>query len=90
MLLTQAFRKKFVIPDFQSFCAHIDDLYDNAKNLSGGQVSAGGGAVTMTTEHSNAVLLSCTSQINPVPNIFLLLCDAAGGGLHPPAGPLQS
>uniref|UniRef100_A0A3Q3WK58 glutaminase n=1 Tax=Mola mola TaxID=94237 RepID=A0A3Q3WK58_MOLML len=39
VLLTQAFRKKFVIPDFQSFCAHIDDLYENAKSLSGGQVA---------------------------------------------------
>ncbi|MEQ2184391.1 hypothetical protein GOODEAATRI_007505 [Goodea atripinnis] len=39
VLLTQAFRKKFVIPDFQSFCAHIDELYDNGKNLSGGQVA---------------------------------------------------
>uniref|UniRef100_A0A673AIK9 glutaminase n=1 Tax=Sphaeramia orbicularis TaxID=375764 RepID=A0A673AIK9_9TELE len=39
VLLTQAFRKKFVIPDFQSFCAHMDELYDNAKNLSGGQVA---------------------------------------------------
>lgn len=41
VLLTQAFRKKFVIPDFQSFCAHIDDLYETGKSLSGGQVSAG-------------------------------------------------
>ena len=39
VLLTQAFRKKFVIPDFQSFCGHMDDLFENAKNLSGGQVS---------------------------------------------------
>lgn len=39
VLLTQAFRKKFVIPDFQSFSAHIDELYENAKNMSGGQVS---------------------------------------------------
>ncbi|KAM7375499.1 hypothetical protein PAMA_014558 [Pampus argenteus] len=39
VLLTQAFRKKFVIPDFQSFCGHMDDLYENAKNLSGGQVA---------------------------------------------------
>uniref|UniRef100_A0A3P8V343 glutaminase n=1 Tax=Cynoglossus semilaevis TaxID=244447 RepID=A0A3P8V343_CYNSE len=39
VLLTQAFRKKFVIPDFQPFCAHIDDLFDKAKNLSGGQVA---------------------------------------------------
>uniref|UniRef100_A0A3Q3IYW3 glutaminase n=1 Tax=Monopterus albus TaxID=43700 RepID=A0A3Q3IYW3_MONAL len=39
VLLTQAFRKKFVIPDFQPFCAHIDDLYENGKNLSGGQVA---------------------------------------------------
>uniref|UniRef100_A0A667XPL8 glutaminase n=1 Tax=Myripristis murdjan TaxID=586833 RepID=A0A667XPL8_9TELE len=39
VLLTQAFRKKFVIPDFQPFCAHIDELYENAKNMSGGQVA---------------------------------------------------
>ncbi|KAG7466781.1 hypothetical protein MATL_G00145970 [Megalops atlanticus] len=39
VLLTQAFRKKFVIPDFQSFASHIDDLYENAKKLSGGQVA---------------------------------------------------
>ncbi|XP_008302645.1 glutaminase kidney isoform, mitochondrial-like isoform X1 [Stegastes partitus] len=39
VLLTQAFRKKFVIPDFQPFCAHIDELYDTAKNMSGGQVA---------------------------------------------------
>ncbi|XP_070831738.1 glutaminase kidney isoform, mitochondrial isoform X2 [Chaetodon trifascialis] len=39
VLLTQAFRKKFVIPDFQSFTSHIDELYENAKNLSEGQVA---------------------------------------------------
>uniref|UniRef100_A0A4W6BNF6 glutaminase n=1 Tax=Lates calcarifer TaxID=8187 RepID=A0A4W6BNF6_LATCA len=39
VLLTQAFRKKFVIPDFQSFTSHIDELYESAKNLSGGQVA---------------------------------------------------
>ncbi|XP_043965440.1 glutaminase kidney isoform, mitochondrial isoform X2 [Gambusia affinis] len=39
VLLTQAFRKKFVIPDFQSFSTHINDIFDNGKNLSGGQVA---------------------------------------------------
>ncbi|KAM9709878.1 glutaminase kidney isoform, mitochondrial-like isoform 3-T3 [Menidia menidia] len=39
VLLTQAFRKKFVIPDFQSFTSHIDELYENAKKLTGGQVA---------------------------------------------------
>ncbi|KAM3607391.1 uncharacterized protein V6R79_006924 [Siganus canaliculatus] len=39
VLLTQAFRKKFVIPDFQSFTSHIDELYDSAGKLSGGQVA---------------------------------------------------
>ncbi|XP_029314300.1 glutaminase kidney isoform, mitochondrial isoform X2 [Cottoperca gobio] len=39
VLLTQAFRKKFVIPDFQSFTSHIDELYESAKGLSGGQVA---------------------------------------------------
>ncbi|TNN03642.1 hypothetical protein fugu_000671 [Takifugu bimaculatus] len=39
ILLTQAFRKKFVIPDFQAFTSHIDELYENSKSLSGGQVA---------------------------------------------------
>uniref|UniRef100_A0AAY5L309 glutaminase n=1 Tax=Esox lucius TaxID=8010 RepID=A0AAY5L309_ESOLU len=39
VLLTQAFRKKFVIPDFMSFASEIDALYENAKNLGGGQVA---------------------------------------------------
>ncbi|XP_066544447.1 glutaminase kidney isoform, mitochondrial isoform X2 [Amia ocellicauda] len=39
VLLTQAFRKKFVVPDFTSFTSHIDELYESAKKLSGGQVA---------------------------------------------------
>ncbi|XP_055005500.1 glutaminase kidney isoform, mitochondrial-like isoform X2 [Boleophthalmus pectinirostris] len=39
VLLTQAFRKKFVIPDFQPFSTHIDELYDSAGKLTGGQVA---------------------------------------------------
>ncbi|KAK1902691.1 Glutaminase kidney isoform mitochondrial [Dissostichus eleginoides] len=39
VLLTQAFRKKFVIPDFQSFTSHIDELYESAKPLNEGQVA---------------------------------------------------
>ncbi|XP_069019898.1 glutaminase a isoform X1 [Embiotoca jacksoni] len=39
VLLTQAFRKKFVIPDFQPFRAHMDELFENAKNMPGGQVA---------------------------------------------------
>ncbi|XP_077175617.1 glutaminase kidney isoform, mitochondrial isoform X2 [Paroedura picta] len=39
VLLTQAFRRKFVIPDFVSFTSHIDDLYESAKKQSGGKVA---------------------------------------------------
>ncbi|KAE8580061.1 hypothetical protein XENTR_v10024287 [Xenopus tropicalis] len=39
VLLTQAFRRKFVIPDFMSFTSHIDELYENARKLSGGKVA---------------------------------------------------
>ncbi|XP_060786450.1 glutaminase kidney isoform, mitochondrial isoform X6 [Neoarius graeffei] len=39
VLLTQAFRKKFVIPDFMAFSSHIDELYETARTLSGGQVA---------------------------------------------------
>ncbi|XP_068101017.1 glutaminase kidney isoform, mitochondrial isoform X2 [Hyperolius riggenbachi] len=39
VLLTQAFRRKFVIPDFMSFTSHLDELFENAKKLSGGKVA---------------------------------------------------
>ncbi|XP_077304824.1 glutaminase kidney isoform, mitochondrial-like isoform X2 [Lithobates pipiens] len=39
VLLTQAFRRKFVIPDYMSFTSHIDELFENAKKLSGGKVA---------------------------------------------------
>ncbi|XP_043548805.1 glutaminase a isoform X2 [Chiloscyllium plagiosum] len=39
VLLTQAFRRKFVIPDFEIFASHIDGLYENAKKMSGGKVA---------------------------------------------------
>ncbi|XP_051566132.1 glutaminase kidney isoform, mitochondrial isoform X2 [Myxocyprinus asiaticus] len=39
VLLTQAFRKKFAIPDFQTFASHIDTLYEKCRKLSGGQVA---------------------------------------------------
>lgn len=40
MLLTKAFRKKFIIPDFEKFVLQIDTLYDIAHRQEGGQVSA--------------------------------------------------
>lgn len=42
MLLTQAFRKKFVIPDFEEFTDHVDRIFEDAKELSGGKVRARG------------------------------------------------
>ncbi|KAM6977606.1 glutaminase kidney isoform, mitochondrial [Aplochiton taeniatus] len=39
ILLTQAFRRKFVIPDFEKFTRHIDDLYYSAQRQEGGQVA---------------------------------------------------
>ncbi|XP_078084738.1 glutaminase kidney isoform, mitochondrial-like isoform X2 [Mustelus asterias] len=39
VLLTQAFRRKFVIPDFDIFASHIDGLYESAKKMSGGKVA---------------------------------------------------
>ncbi|XP_076859976.1 glutaminase kidney isoform, mitochondrial isoform X1 [Brachyhypopomus gauderio] len=39
ILLTQAFQKKFVIPDFTTFVANINQLYYNAQNQQGGQVA---------------------------------------------------
>lgn len=42
VLLTQAFRKKFVIPDFEEFTDHVDRIFEDAKELTGGKVRARG------------------------------------------------
>uniref|UniRef100_A0AAY4CI59 glutaminase n=1 Tax=Denticeps clupeoides TaxID=299321 RepID=A0AAY4CI59_9TELE len=39
VLLTQAFRKKFIIPDFETFASSINQLYYNAQLQDGGQVA---------------------------------------------------
>uniref|UniRef100_A0A8B9L1C7 glutaminase n=1 Tax=Astyanax mexicanus TaxID=7994 RepID=A0A8B9L1C7_ASTMX len=39
MLLTQAFQKRFIIPDFSTFASNINQLYYNAQALQGGQVA---------------------------------------------------
>lgn len=40
VLLTQAFQKKFIIPDFMTFASNINQLYYNAQAEQGGQVSS--------------------------------------------------
>uniref|UniRef100_A0A8C9Z788 glutaminase n=2 Tax=Sander lucioperca TaxID=283035 RepID=A0A8C9Z788_SANLU len=39
MLLTKAFRKKFIIPDFEQLTQHINRMYDNAQQQEAGQVA---------------------------------------------------
>ncbi|KAL2102004.1 hypothetical protein ACEWY4_003765 [Coilia grayii] len=39
MLLTQAFRRKFIIPDFETFVSHINQIYYSAQQQRGGQVA---------------------------------------------------
>ncbi|XP_047463791.1 glutaminase liver isoform, mitochondrial-like [Mugil cephalus] len=39
MLLTKAFRKKFIIPDFEKFAHQIDRIFDDAQQQEGGQVA---------------------------------------------------
>lgn len=39
MLLTKAFKKKFIIPDFQEFVQQINKIYDGAQQQEGGQVA---------------------------------------------------
>ncbi|KAL0977934.1 hypothetical protein UPYG_G00163480 [Umbra pygmaea] len=40
VLLIQAFRKKFIIPEFDSFIAKIDQIYDTVQRNHGGHVAA--------------------------------------------------
>uniref|UniRef100_A0A7N8XBB5 glutaminase n=1 Tax=Mastacembelus armatus TaxID=205130 RepID=A0A7N8XBB5_9TELE len=39
LLLTKAFRKKFIIPDFEEFAQQINKMYDRAQLQEGGQVA---------------------------------------------------
>ncbi|XP_036389763.1 glutaminase kidney isoform, mitochondrial-like [Megalops cyprinoides] len=39
ILLTQAFRKKFIIPDFEAFVSNINRIYESAQRQEGGQVA---------------------------------------------------
>ncbi|XP_076597450.1 glutaminase kidney isoform, mitochondrial-like [Chaetodon auriga] len=39
MLLTKAFKKKFIIPNFAEFTQQIDKMYDNAQQQEAGQVA---------------------------------------------------
>lgn len=39
MLLTKAFRKKFIIPEFEEFAQQINKMFDNAQKLEDGKVS---------------------------------------------------
>lgn len=39
MLLTKAFKKQFIIPNFAEFTEHIDKMYDSAQQQEAGQVS---------------------------------------------------
>ncbi|XP_012681943.1 glutaminase kidney isoform, mitochondrial-like [Clupea harengus] len=39
VLLTQAFRKKFIIPDFETFVSHINEIYYSVQRQDGGQVA---------------------------------------------------
>ncbi|KAJ8371955.1 hypothetical protein AAFF_G00298280 [Aldrovandia affinis] len=39
ILLTQAFRKKFIIPDFEAFVSNINQIYYSAQRQEGGQVA---------------------------------------------------
>ena len=39
VLMAKAFRRQFILPEFDDFCQHIDELYWNAKPLTTGAVS---------------------------------------------------
>ncbi|XP_069086794.1 glutaminase liver isoform, mitochondrial [Pleurodeles waltl] len=39
VLLTQAFRKKFIIPDFEDFTKSVDKLYESCRKISEGMVA---------------------------------------------------
>ena len=40
LLLTQAFRRKFIIPDFEAFASNINQLYYSTQRQVGGHVSS--------------------------------------------------
>ena len=40
VLISKAFRQQFVIPEFQTFCGHIQELFWKCRDLKGGKVTA--------------------------------------------------
>lgn len=79
MLLTKAFKKKFIIPDFPEFTHHIDRMYDVALQHEAGQVS---GRRCGAEESPSA-------RRGPGLTVRLDCYFAAGSRLHPAAGQVQ-
>lgn len=39
VLISKAFRQQFVIPEFQTFCAHLEEMYWRCRDVKGGKVA---------------------------------------------------
>lgn len=87
MLLIQAFRKKFIIPEFDVFAQKINGIYDAVQNNSGGKVAICCLFVLMQNNSSAAELLVVTLlDVKLIVAVVLSCTLASGCRLHPPAG----
>lgn len=87
MLLIQAFRKKFIIPEFDVFAQKINGIYDAVQNNNGGKVATCCLFALMQNNSSAAELLVVTLlHVKLIVTVVLLCILALGCGLHPPAG----
>ena len=66
LLLTKAFRKKFIIPNFEEFTRQIDKMYDSAHQQTRGQVS---------NRHANLVSAFFTVARSHVFHVFIQVAD---------------
>ena len=39
VLISKAFRQQFVIPEFQTFCGHIEEMFWKCRDVKGGKVA---------------------------------------------------
>lgn len=68
MLLTKAFKKKFIIPNFGEFTQQINRMYDGAQQQEAGQVSN-------ILTHINSVFVHSLQLHSHVLNAFMQVAD---------------
>ena len=72
ILLTQAFRRKFIIPDFEEFVSHINQMYYSAQQQEGGQVNTTSHLDGLTHTHTHTHIHTHTYKHTPTCTLSIM------------------